>query len=90
MNNDAPADNVIALPTHPGMHKVSVVNPSSKSKRPRPIVTAVDHDGEELAWEPETREQFTFVDGEAVRAGDSFAEQKQRLALDPLLSRRDR
>lgn len=63
----------ITSPSHAGMGKVSVVNPSSKSKRPRPTVTAVDVDGEELAWDPETREQFTFVDSEAIRSGDSFA-----------------
>jgi hypothetical protein len=66
-------DNVIALPTHAGSSKASVINPSANSKRPRPIVRAVDADGEELAWDPEVREQYTFVDGEAVRAGDSFA-----------------
>lgn len=73
--NNAPATNVIDFPSHPGMGKVSVVNPSSKSKRPRPIVTAVDVDGEELAWEPETREQFTAdpVNGTPIRSGDSFA-----------------
>jgi hypothetical protein len=65
--------NAVATPTHAVAGKVSVLNPSSKSKRPRPIVTAVDVDGEELAWEPECREQFTFVDGESVRSGDSFA-----------------
>lgn len=63
----------ITSPSHPGVGKVSVINPSMKSKRPRPVVTAVDVDGPELAWEPECREQFTFVDGEAVRSGDSFA-----------------
>lgn len=71
-------NNVIELPTAiaPSYHastKAGVLNPSGASKRPRPIVTAVDHDGPELAWDPETREQFTFVDGDAVRSGDSFA-----------------
>lgn len=73
MNDANTSANVIEFPSHPGMGKVSVINPSANSKRPRPIVTAVDVDGPELAWDPETREQFTFVDGEAVRAGDSFA-----------------
>lgn len=58
MNNDAPATNVIDFPSHAGMGKVSTVNPSGKSKRPRPIVTAVDHDGPELAWEPVCLPQF--------------------------------
>lgn len=68
--------NAVAAPTHAGMGKVSVLNPSSKSKRPRPIVTAVDVDGEELAWEPVCLEQFTFPaegDGHEERSGDSFA-----------------
>lgn len=72
-DTNSSATNVIEFPSHAGMSKVSTINPSSKSKRPRPIVTAVDHDGPELAWEPECHEQFTFVDGEAVRSGDSFA-----------------
>jgi hypothetical protein len=58
------------------MNKSSVINPSVKSKRPRPIVTAVDVDGEELAWDPICLEQFTFpaeADGHEERAGDSFA-----------------
>lgn len=65
--------NDVSAPSHVASGKVSTINPSAKSKRPRPIVTAVDVDGPELAWDPECREQFTFVDGEAVRAGDSFA-----------------
>jgi hypothetical protein len=77
MNNAAavaPDNDIIAISTHAGPKKVSVVNPSGKSKRPRPIVTAVDVDGEELAWEPESREQFTFLNNDTpVRAGDSFA-----------------
>ncbi len=78
MNNDTNKafsllSNDVAAPGHAGAGKVSVLNPSSKSKRPRPIVTAVDVDGPELAWEPTCEEQFTFVNGEAVRSGDSFA-----------------
>lgn len=74
--NDNTASNVIALPSHAGSRKASVLNPSSNSKRPRPIVTAVDVDGPELAWEPQCLEQFTFPadgDGHEVRSGDSFA-----------------
>ncbi len=65
-----------AVPTHMGSGKVTTVNPSSKSKRPRPIVTAVDVDGEELAWDPVCLEQHTADDGDGegdVRSGDSFA-----------------
>jgi hypothetical protein len=62
-----------AIPSHLGSSKTTTINPSSQSKRPRPIVKEVDVNGEELAWDPETREQFTFVDGTAVRSGDSFA-----------------
>ncbi len=66
--------NAVAAPSHAGAGKVSVINPSRNSKRPRPIVTAVDVDGEDLAWEPECREQFTFLENDApVRSGDSFA-----------------
>lgn len=70
MNNAA--DPQVA-PNYHAANGAKVLNPSLKSKRPRPIVTAVDVDGEELAWEPECREQFTIVDGENVRSGDSFA-----------------
>jgi len=75
MDNNS-ASNLLPFPTHAGMAKISVVNPSTKSKRPRPIVTAVDVDGPELAWEPVCLEQFTFPadgDGHEVRSGDSFA-----------------
>jgi len=60
-NNAAFADNIVSLPL------------PQPNKRPRPIVRAVDVDGEELAWDPECREQYTMVDGEPVRSGDSFA-----------------
>jgi hypothetical protein len=41
------------------------------NKRPRPYVRSFSQD--DLNWDPEAREQFTFVDGKPVRAGDSFA-----------------
>ncbi len=77
----------ISISSHPGMAKISVVNPSINSKRPRPIVTAVDVDGEELAWEPICLEQFTFPaesDGHEVRSGDSFAVVRPGHARHPL------
>jgi len=75
--NDTIASNIVAFTlSHAGSGKVSVLNPSANSKRPRPIVTAVDADGEDLAWDPIALEQFTFPaegDGHEERAGDSFA-----------------
>ncbi len=72
MNNTAPtSSNVIEFPSHPGMGKPSVINPSANSKRPRPIVRAVE--AEELAWDPVATEQYVIVDDVNVRAGDSFA-----------------
>lgn len=73
MKNNTAIDNDLFGNSYHASAGVTVLNPSANSKRPRPIVTAVDVDGPELAWEPESREQFTFVDGEAVRSGDSFA-----------------
>ncbi len=72
MNNAT--KNIIPFPTHAGQTKVSVINPSTKSKRPRPIV--VEASEEDLSWDPITLEQFTFPaegDGHEERAGDSFA-----------------
>ncbi len=43
----------------------------SNDKRPRPYVKAFDQ--KDLNWDPEALEQFTVVDGENVRAGDSYA-----------------
>lgn len=71
--NNATLPNVNIDPNYHAANGATVLNPSANSKRPRPVVTAVDVDGEELAWEPECREQFTFVDGDAIRSGDSFA-----------------
>ena len=71
--NNTTAPQVDIAPNFYAANGKTVLNPSFNSKRPRPIVTAVDVDGEELAWEPECREQFTFVDGETVRSGNSFA-----------------
>lgn len=63
-----------SIPSHAGSSKVTTVNPSSKSKRPRPVVNEVSIDSEELAWDPDCREQFTFLENDApVRSGDSFA-----------------
>ena len=73
MNNATTLSLLAATPSHAGSNKVSVVNPSSKSKRPRPVVNEVPVDGEDLAWDPECREQFTVLNGENIRSGDSFA-----------------
>jgi hypothetical protein len=74
--NDSTAKNIVEFPSHPGAGKPSVVNPSRGSKRPRPIVTAVDVDGPELAWEPVCLPQYVMFgpnDTELERSGDSFA-----------------
>lgn len=44
---------------------------NTSSKRPRPYVKCFEL--EDLEWDPEAREQFTFVDDETVRSGDSYA-----------------
>lgn len=52
------------------------------AKRPRPIIRrATDAD---LDWTPEAREQFTVVDGENVRSGESFAIVRPGLERWPL------
>lgn len=79
------ASNLIPFPSHAGQSKPSVVNPSVKSKRPRPIVTEASE--EDLAWDPICLEQFTFpaeADGHEERSGDSFAVVRPGQARWPL------
>jgi len=71
MNDNNNAANIIPFPTHAGMGKASVINPSSSSKRPRPFVTEVTE--EELAWDPVALPQFLgTVEGHAAAStGDA-------------------
>ncbi len=71
MDNANNAANIIPFPTHAGMGKKSVINPSTKSKRPRPFVTEVTD--EELAWDPVALPQFlgTVEGHEQASTGDA-------------------
>ena len=50
-----------------------VVAPMMPSKRPRPIIRGVRVGSNALDWEPEAKPLYTIIDGQTVRAGESFA-----------------
>ncbi len=85
MPTNTAANISISIPSHAGMAKISVINPSKNSKRPRPIVMEANDD--DLTWDPIAIEQFTFpaeADGHEVRSGDSFAVVRPGHARHPL------
>ncbi len=81
-NNNA--SNIIPFPTHAGMGKASVINPSTSSKRPRPIVTEVTE--EELAWDPVAVPQFLGTP-EAHAAASTGDAEKDDLVLNGEVTR---
>lgn len=84
--NNKNAANIIPFPTHAGMGKASVINPSSSSKRPRPFVTEVTE--EELAWDPVAVPQFigTVAAYQAASTGDAEEDDRRHKGEDIIRS----
>lgn len=63
-------------------HPAAAVRALVPSRRPRPIIRRAEP--ADLAWDPVAIEQFTVVDGENVRSGESYAIVRPGLERWPL------